>query len=176
MGASRFDVTAGGQTHPVEVEEGPDRRFRVRIDGEWVEVDARLTPGGAYSILVGSASYLVDVSEVGGELVIVVGGESHRLRLEDTHRPGAGRTAALHAGSQRLVAPMPGKVVAVHVAPGQRVEPGAPLIALEAMKMENEFRATAAGTVAEVRVAVGQAVNAGDVLVVIGADTPSPGA
>ena len=38
---------------------------------------------------------------------------------------------------------------------------------LEAMKMENEFRATAAGTVKEIRVQAGQAVNAGDVLVVI---------
>jgi biotin carboxyl carrier protein len=39
---------------------------------------------------------------------------------------------------------------------------------IEAMKMENEFKAGAAGTVAEVRVAAGQAVNAGDVLIVLG--------
>jgi len=40
---------------------------------------------------------------------------------------------------------------------------------IEAMKMENELKASAAGTVADVRVSAGQAVNAGDVLVVIGA-------
>jgi biotin carboxyl carrier protein len=62
---------------------------------------------------------------------------------------------------------MPGKVVAVHVSPGDAVEPGAPLVVLEAMKMENEFRATAAGVVAEVRVVPGQAVNAGDLLLVV---------
>ena len=47
------------------------------------------------------------------------------------------------------------------------VEPGDGLIILEAMKMENEFNATVRGTVREIRVQVGQAVNPGDVLVVI---------
>jgi biotin carboxyl carrier protein len=50
---------------------------------------------------------------------------------------------------------------------GRAVKPGDGLIVLEAMKMENEFRATARGTVREIRVQVGQAVNPGDVLVVI---------
>jgi len=66
-----------------------------------------------------------------------------------------------------LKAPMPGKVVLIEVEVGQAVEPGDGLIVLEAMKMENEFRATVAGTVREVRVQVGQAVNLGDTLVVI---------
>jgi glutaconyl-CoA decarboxylase len=66
-----------------------------------------------------------------------------------------------------LKAPMPGKVVLVEVQVGQAVRPGDGLIVLEAMKMENEFRAAAAGTVKEIRVEAGQAVNPGDVLVVI---------
>jgi biotin carboxyl carrier protein len=48
------------------------------------------------------------------------------------------------------------------------VQAGDTLVVIEAMKMENEFKAGVAGTVAEVRVAPGQAVNAGDVLIVIG--------
>jgi biotin carboxyl carrier protein len=47
------------------------------------------------------------------------------------------------------------------------VAPGDGLIVLEAMKMENEFKAAVAGTVKEIRVEAGQAVNPGDVLVVI---------
>jgi len=50
---------------------------------------------------------------------------------------------------------------------GQRVSRGDGLVILEAMKMENEFRATGDGTVKEIRVQPGQAVNPGDVLVVI---------
>ena len=62
---------------------------------------------------------------------------------------------------------MPGKVVHIEVAVGQAVKPGDGLVILEAMKMENEFRAAVAGTVKEIRVQTGQAVNAGDPLVVI---------
>ncbi len=72
-------------------------------------------------------------------------------------RPG--RLAGSGAG-QRLVAPMPGKVVKVLVQVGQPVERGAGLVVLEAMKMENEFRATGSGTVREIHVEPGQAVDA----------------
>ena len=50
---------------------------------------------------------------------------------------------------------MPGRVVLVEVAVGQAVQPGDGLIILEAMKMENEFKATVAGTVKEIRVESG---------------------
>jgi urea carboxylase len=53
------------------------------------------------------------------------------------------------------------------VRPGEQVQAGDTLVVIEAMKMENEFKALAAGTVVEVRVQPGQAVNPGDTLVVI---------
>jgi len=62
---------------------------------------------------------------------------------------------------------MPGRVVLVEVALGQAVKPGDGLVVLEAMKMENEFKATVTGTVKEIRVETGQTVNPGDVLLVI---------
>ena len=68
---------------------------------------------------------------------------------------------------QVLKAPMPGRVTLIEVTVGQAVAPGDGLIVLEAMKMENEFRAQVAGTVREIRAEVGQAVNPGDVLLVI---------
>ena len=60
---------------------------------------------------------------------------------------------------------MPGLVVRVQVEPGQPVSSGAGLVVLEAMKMENELRATTAGTVRRVRVRPGEAVEKGQVLV-----------
>ena len=72
---------------------------------------------------------------------------------------------AAAAGSARVVAPIPGKVVAVAVAPGDEVKAGQALVVLEAMKMENELVAEAAGRVAKVLVEPGATVEAGTVLV-----------
>jgi biotin carboxyl carrier protein len=110
----------------------------------------------------------VDIRDGRDEAHVVVDGDAFRVQIEDPDRRGRAAAPKPGEGSgQRLVAPMPGKVVAVLVTVGQPVEPGAGLVVLEAMKMENEFRATSAGVVAEVLVAPGQAVNAGDLLVVV---------
>jgi glutaconyl-CoA/methylmalonyl-CoA decarboxylase subunit gamma len=100
--------------------------------------------------------------------VVSVHGEVHRIRVEEETRyliRTRGGTAA--ANGQVLKAPMPGRVVLIEVAVGQRVSRGDGLVILEAMKMENEFRASGEGTVKEIRVQPGQAVNPGDVLIVI---------
>jgi pyruvate carboxylase subunit B len=63
---------------------------------------------------------------------------------------------------------MPGLVVRVHVQEGDEVQAGQGLVVMEAMKMENELRAAAAGTVKRVHVAPGKAVEKGAILVELG--------
>ncbi|HEY2308744.1 MAG TPA: biotin/lipoyl-containing protein, partial [Streptosporangiaceae bacterium] len=70
-----------------------------------------------------------------------------------------------------LVAPMPGTVLAVHVAPGDTVAQGQLLMIVEAMKMEHRITAPRAGAVREVRARPGDQVNGGDLLAVLD-DTP----
>jgi biotin carboxyl carrier protein len=62
-------------------------------------------------------------------------------------------------------APMPGRVVAVHARLGDEVAAGAPLVVVEAMKMQNELLAPRAGTVLRIRVAAGDTVERGAILV-----------
>jgi biotin carboxyl carrier protein len=97
-----------------------------------------------------------------------VEGERYTIRVEEESRYLI-RTRGATEGvrGQILKAPMPGKVTVVEVSVGQTVAPGDGLIILEAMKMENEFKAAVAGTVKEIRAQAGQTVNPGDVLVVI---------
>jgi biotin carboxyl carrier protein len=89
----------------------------------------------------------------------------------------AARDAALAAGrggtasGGAIKAPMPGRVVRVLAKVGQAVDRGAPLVIVEAMKMENELHAPAAGTVRAVHVVEGVAVDAGALLLEL--DPPS---
>jgi biotin carboxyl carrier protein len=71
------------------------------------------------------------------------------------------------AGPAPIIAPMPGLIVRVNVSVGDRVEAGQGIVVMEAMKMENELRATAAGTVKSVEVAPGTAVEKGALLVAL---------
>jgi acetyl-CoA carboxylase biotin carboxylase subunit len=84
--------------------------------------------------------------------------------LVEVPRFPVGRLEQAHGGCR---APMPGQVLAVRVAPGDRVTRGQELVVLEAMKMEHTVTAPADGSVSEVRVAAGQQVDAGEVLVVL---------
>jgi pyruvate carboxylase subunit B len=68
-------------------------------------------------------------------------------------------------GPAPLIAPMPGLIVRINVQPGDKVGQGQGLVVMEAMKMENELRAQAAGTVKSVNVATGTAVEKGTVLI-----------
>ena len=68
------------------------------------------------------------------------------------------------AGSVKVNAPMPGKILGVKVSAGQAVKKGEVILILEAMKMENEVVAPQDGTIARINVAVGDSVEAGDVL------------
>ncbi|MBV7393536.1 acetyl/propionyl/methylcrotonyl-CoA carboxylase subunit alpha [Mameliella sediminis] len=74
---------------------------------------------------------------------------------------------AAEGAAEGALAPMPGRVVSVHVSVGQSVEEGDRLVVLEAMKMEHTLRAGRAGTVGEVLVAEGDQVEAGAPLVVL---------
>jgi biotin carboxyl carrier protein len=169
MAPVKYVATLGGRSEPVEVT-GGDGRYQVTLGGRTWEVDARLTAQGIASLLVGSVSHVADVTDDAGRCVVDVGGETYAIQVEE-HTRWTIRTrggAAAGPRGQTLVAPLPGRITRVAVAPGEAVAAGSALVMIEAMKMENELRASAPGTVMEVRVQAGQAVNAGDVLIVIG--------
>ncbi|MBM3140611.1 MAG: acetyl-CoA carboxylase biotin carboxyl carrier protein subunit, partial [Chloroflexi bacterium] len=81
--------------------------------------------------------------------------------------PAGARRAAAAASSNELRAPMPGEVVAVLAAAGDRVRTAQPLVTLEAMKMEHAVQAPADGVVAEVHCHPGQQVAEGELLVTL---------
>lgn len=78
------------------------------------------------------------------------------------------------SGPAPVLAPMPGLVVRVTIAVGDRVSAGQGLVVMEAMKMENELRATSAGVVLAIRALPGTAVEKGAVLVELGPDAVMP--
>lgn len=89
------------------------------------------------------------------------------------HRPGS-QDERPETGREEVFALMPGRVLEVSVREGDLVESGAVLLVLEAMKMQNEIRASRVGRVSRVAVVAGQALERGAMMVVL--DEPEPAA
>ena len=100
------------------------------------------------------------------ELTVILADETCRLVERDPLAPAGGEDDAAPGGS---TAPMPGKVLAVHVAPGAAVTRGQLLMVLEAMKMEHAIAAPADGVVAAVHYAAGDLVEEGALLLAFAA-------
>jgi biotin carboxyl carrier protein len=115
-----------------------------------VSAEIQLTPGTAPGQMLGTFA--------GRTAVLTVNGR----------RSAGGVDEGAHGhGEARIVAPMPGRVVRVLVAPGDEVAARQGIVVVEAMKMENELRAPRPGRVKDVNVAPGAPVEAGRILAVI---------
>lgn len=137
------------------------------IDGRAVEADAVRISAHAYSMIVGGQSFELTVEEAPGGQLVRTGGREFLVEIFDPRSWRRGHGAGIELeGRQQLMAPMPGKVVRVLVAAGQKVEAGQGLLVIEAMKMQNEVRSPKSGTV-EKLAREGQTVNAGEILAVV---------
>jgi biotin carboxyl carrier protein len=149
-----------------------DGRLTVEVDGKSVEIEVEEAGLGRYALFADGRSHDLAVSWVPGSAALAIGGDTFALSVEEW-RAGRAMTGAASTaveGRQVIRAPMPGKVVRVDVAEGERVEKGQRLAVLEAMKMENDVMAPNAGCVQEVRVAAGDVVEHGRTLIVLEKD------
>jgi 3-methylcrotonyl-CoA carboxylase alpha subunit len=149
----------GEQVHTV-VARARDDGFVLGLPGGDQAASGQLTPDGRLRLRLGGMETEARVLRDGSRLTIALEQTVRTLAIHDPLR------AEFAADSERnsLTAPMPGLIRAVHVAPGDRVEAGAALVVLEAMKMEYTIRAAADGVVARVNVAVGDQVSEGSEL------------
>jgi 3-methylcrotonyl-CoA carboxylase alpha subunit len=170
-----FEDAAG--THACTVRYLPDGAYGIEVDGHLLEARARLEEpgpqgGGRIAAVVSGVKLSATAVWQGRELSLLLAGRAHHLTLHD---PLAAAEAD-ETRDDRLVAPMPGKVVQVLVEPGASVSAGQPLLVLEAMKMEHTLSAPADGTVASVRYAAGDLVEEGVELIDFAAGAAAEGA
>ncbi len=140
--------------------QGAGEQWTVHMDGNTLQGSGRLA-GDALRVQIGEQLHRATVIRDGNELYLFGSEGVQRFTLHDPVSEADQSVA--DAGS--LVAPMPGRIVATLVAPGTAVKRGAPLLVLEAMKMEHTLQAPADGTVQGYRVKAGDQVGDGAVLV-----------
>jgi biotin carboxyl carrier protein len=138
------------------------------LDGDPIEIDARLVRPGILSLIVQGHSFRCVLDEGPLETAIQTGGQRFLVSIEDprsltTKRRKAGASSGQHV----IKAPMPGRIVRLMVQSGDEVAAHQGVIVIEAMKMQNELKAQRAGKVAEIKTQAGATVASGEVLLLI---------
>ena len=164
--------------HHVLVFQEGEREYpiTVRRQGEGFELELGGTPlsvkrysrdGRKLAVQLGDAAVAGSVVRVGNRFEVFLPGKHHTLQLFDPLL----QVLELEAHAGELAAPMPGKIVAILVEAGERVEKGVTLLILESMKMEHTIRAPARGRVGRIHHRIGEQVAEGADLIDFEAET-----
>jgi biotin carboxyl carrier protein len=148
-------------------------KWLVAVDDRSIEIDSEQLVSvqevepGVYSVLLDGASYEIRLVETSPGLSAEANGRRFIVNVRDPRDASQSSNGAVGSGRQNVSAPMPGKVVRVLVQVGDGVEAGQGLVVVEAMKMQNEMKASRPGRVIEIRAQAGDTVSAGDTLAVL---------
>ena len=159
----RLRLQAGGQVHEL-LATGHGGDWRIDAAGTAHAVEGARLAGGRLELRIDGRACGYGLFGDGEAIELHDGTRRLPVRLLPPERAGEAGDAA---GDGRVLAPMPGRVVLVRAAAGEPVEAGAPLLVMEAMKMELTVKAPRAGVVSELRAAAGDFVEADAVLAVV---------
>jgi 3-methylcrotonyl-CoA carboxylase alpha subunit len=140
---------------------GDARHFRFSHAEQDHDVVLLAESDDSLTLQIDGAPQRIGARHAGDDLLVHVAQRRYRFHPARPY----GFESASSGGSDRVRAPMPGRIVAVHVAVGDQIDTQQALLVMEAMKMELTLRAPMAGTIAELRAVVGEFVEADTVLV-----------
>lgn len=165
----KYIAIVHGKERELEVTRHDGGLYRVVVEGESYDIDARVCAPGLLSILVDNTSH--DISFSHGDSHVQLTFRNNHFDIEVLENRSLQvpliRPELEISGPEIIKASMPGKVVKVLVAKGQTVMSGAGIVIIEAMKMENEIRCRSGGLVKAVHISAGELVEGDAVLVEI---------
>ena len=146
-----------------------NRKLKVTVNGKSYMVEVGSLHTSPIRVTVNGQSYQVELGEAG----FAPGPDPHTMTGDTISAPARPEPVSVGAAddhsqatetNNRVTAPMPGHIIEIAVKPGEQVDRGQALCALEAMKMKNTIRSPQAGVIAIIEVTEGQIVAHGDVL------------
>ncbi|OJV53066.1 MAG: hypothetical protein BGO31_04755 [Bacteroidetes bacterium 43-16] len=144
---------------------------QINVGGKDLQWDIQALPNKSFSIIANNKSYvafLENVDRVRKTMNLRIENSLYAIKIQepiDLLLEQMGLDISKTQKVEPVKAPMPGLVLKVMVTEGQVIKKGDPVLILEAMKMENVFKASADATVKAIKIAEGQAVEKGEILI-----------
>lgn len=151
---------SGGELE-VEILAHDGAAVRAMVAGREIDATVETAPDGTATIAIGGRRYRAAGVKSRASVSVAIGPRTFEFVPVEQRARRHGRGLA----APEIAAPMPGKVLKVMVKEGQQVEAGQALVVIEAMKMETTLAAESAAVIKRIRVAAGQMVDHGAVLI-----------
>lgn len=164
-----FVKLPSGREIPVDVMHLPSGKIEVSVEGRALDVEA-FGAGASTHLLLDSRGFDLWLEGAPPDVGVVAGGRRFYAQVESERMRDLVSASKVRGpkGAGVLTSPMPGRVLKVLAREGDEVKAGAPLVVVEAMKMENELSVDRDGVVKKVHVAPGATVESGALLVEVG--------
>lgn len=163
-----MEIHIGNRVAEIELLSKEDNLVRLLIDGEEYEIDITMLQEGVYSILKEGKSFSAELTHSDDRKNYTVNTlfSSHSVQIIDSK---AKYLRVKRGGDDRqdnkIVSPMPGKVVSIPVKQGQILQAGDTVIVIEAMKMQNSFKVANDCKVKDILVSEGETINSNQLLI-----------
>lgn len=165
-----MEVKIGNRTAEIELISKEGNNVSLSIDGEIYEIDVTMVENGLCSILHQGHSYTAELirMEDGKKYKVNTHFSSYNVDIIDSKA----KYLRLKNGDNeiqddKIISPMPGKIVSIPVKPGDKLKAGDTAIVIEAMKMQSNYKVNSDCTIKEILVNEGDAVNSNQTLILL---------
>ena len=163
-----MEIHIGNRVADVELLNKEENQVRLLIDDKVYEVDITMLQDGVYSVLQDGKSYNAELtcSEDRKNYKVNTAFSSHNIHIIDTKAKYLRLKRSMdERQDDKIISPMPGKVVQIPVQVGDRLQAGDTVIVIEAMKMQNSYKVTSDCMIKEIAVNEGEAIHSNQLLI-----------
>ncbi len=165
-----MEIHIGNRVADVTLVSKDGNKVQLTIDGVPYDVDIVMAENGSCSILHNGKSYNAELirNEGGKNYTVNAHYQSYNIDIVDSQAKYLRmRKGAEEKQQDKIVSPMPGKIVSIPVAAGDRLESGDIVVVIEAMKMQSNYKVNAPCVVKEILVGEGDSVNSNQVIMTL---------
>jgi biotin carboxyl carrier protein len=169
----QYEFIINGKQHAISIEKdnpGTSAEFKASIDGKSVAFSYSKISPDSYVLLFGKENKKIYASSANGQLFVHLDGKVITLDKVLTDKKNIASDSGDFGAKDRIISPMPGRIVKILVKEGDRIVIKQPLAIVESMKMENEVKSPTNGTIKSIHFKAGDLVEAGKPIIMITPD------